>query len=339
MRALVIGSGIAGITFAEEFKKLNPEATVTVLTHEAHGYYARPMLSHGFSKDDVETKIILKPYADLRAAGIEIVAPAEALAIDRPAKTVHYRSEGQESALPYDKLILAPGSEALVPPPFRDEPALFGVVNSLDDLISLRRRRADILARGETPRWAVVGGGLIGCEVGSDLAKAGDQVTLFHALPRLMERQLEEEDSASLLKLLQGQGIEVRLNAAVRGFAAEEGRRVVRLEAGAEGGFHEVIVACGFKPRVELARAAGLDVNRGIVVDWFLRSRDVDIHALGDAAEGADGRLYAYIMPVRHQALWLAQHLSGKAADPWQPPSFKPRAKVHGFVAAHPCLF
>lgn len=339
MRALVIGSGIAGITFAEEFKKLNPDAAVTVLTQEAHGHYARPMLSHGFSKDDVETKIILKPYAGLRAAGIEILAPAEALAIDRAAKTVRYRSEGQESGLPYDKLILAPGSEALVPPPFRAEPELFRVVNSLDDLIALRRHRAEVLARSETPRWAVVGGGLIGCEVGSDLAKAGDQVTLFHALPRLMERQLEEEDSATLLAVLQGQGIEVRLNAAVQGFAAEGERRAVRLAEATEGGFDEVIVACGFKPRVELARAAGLDVNQGIAVDWFLRSRDVDIHVLGDAAECADGRLYAYIMPVRHQALWLAQYLSGKTADPWQPPAFKPRAKVHGFVAAHPCLF
>jgi NAD(P)H-nitrite reductase large subunit len=339
MRALVIGSGIAGITFAEEFKKLNPEAAATVLTHEAHGYYSRPMLSHGFSREDVETKIILKSYADLRAAGIEIVAPAEALAIDRTAKTVRYRSEGQESALPYDKLILAPGSDAVVPPPFRAEPELFRVVNSLDDLIALRRCRAEILAQGETPRWAVVGGGLIGCEAGSDLAKAGDQVVLFHALPRLMERQLEEEDSASLLKLLRGQGLDVRLNAAVQGFVAEGARRAVRLEGGTEGGFHEVIVACGFKPRVELARAAGLDVNRGIAVDWFLRGRDWDIHVLGDAAECADGRLYAYIMPIRHQALWLAQYLAGKAADPWQPPSFKLRAKVHGFVAAHPCLF
>ncbi len=339
MHTLIIGSGMAGITFAEEFKKHQPDAQITVLTHETHGYYSRPMLSHGFSRDDVETKIILKSFDDLHAAGIEILAPAEALAVDPATRTVRCRRDGKEFTLGYDKLVLAPGSDALIPPPFRAASGMYRVVNSLDDLIELRRYRADILGRGETPRWAVVGGGLIGCEAGSDLAKAGDSVVLFHALSRLMERQIVEEDSATLLTVLEGHGIDVRLNAAVQGFETDTDKYAVRLESGVEGGFHGIIVACGFKPRVELAKAAGLDVNRGIVVDWFLRTQDPDIHAIGDAAECSDGRLYAYVMPIRHQALWLAQFLAGKTAEPWQPPAFKPRAKVHGFMAAHPYLF
>lgn len=339
MHTLIIGSGIAGITFAEEFKKHQPDAEITVLTHETHGYYSRPMLSHGFSRDDVEIKIILKSFDALRALGMEILAPAEALAVDPTAKTVLCRRDGEEFTLGYDKLVLALGSDALIPPPFRAEPELFRVVNSLDDLVGMRRHRAEILARSETPRWAVVGGGLIGCEAGSDLAKAGDAVTLFHALPRLMERQLVEEDSATLLEVLTGMGIAVRLDAAVQGFARDGDRYAVKLASGAEGGFHGVIVACGFKPRTGLAQAAGLPVNRGILVDGFLRTQDPNIHALGDAVECADGRIYAYVMPIRQQALWLAQFLTGKTQEPWQPPVFKPRAKVHGFTAAHPYLF
>jgi NAD(P)H-nitrite reductase large subunit len=339
MRVLVIGSGIAGISFAEELKKHQPAAAITVLTHETHGYYSRPMLSHGFSRDDIETKIILKPFDDIRRSGIEILSPAEALFIDRPAKVVAYRQGEQQSALAYDILALATGSDALIPPPFQSARGMFRVVNSLDDLIDLRRFRAEILARGDQPSWAVVGGGLIGCEAASDLAKAGDKVRIYHALPRLMERQLVEEDSATLLKALEGQGVEVRLDAAVQGFEAAGGRYGVRLEQEVHGGFDGVIVACGFKPRVELAKAAGLAVNRGIQVDAFLRTQDPGIHALGDAAECADGRLYAYILPIRHQAAWLAQFLAGKTAEPWQPPAFKPRAKVHGFMAAHPYLF
>ena len=339
MHIVIIGSGMAGITLAEELRKRSAETRITVLTRETHGYYSRPMLSHGFSREDVETKIILKSFAALATAGIDVRPDTDVLAIDRAAKTVSIRQNGEDNVVGYDTLVLAPGSEAFIPPPFRSAADLYRVVNSLDDLIGLRRERAEILARGERPRWAVVGGGLIGCEVASDLATAGDGVTLFHALPRLMERQLVEEDSATLLKVLQGLGIEVRLDAGAEGFKRDGGKLAIRQTGALESGLDAIIVATGFKPRTELAQAAGLETKRGIVVDGFLRTSDPDIFALGDAAECADSRIYAYVMPIRQQALWLAAYLSGDTKSLWQPPAFKPRAKVHGFTAAHPYLF
>ena len=338
MHVVVIGSGIAGITFAEEFRKAQPAARITVLTQEHHGYYSRPMLSHGFAREDVETKIILRTFADLRAAGIEMLDQVEATGLARDEKCLVCRGQDGEFRVAYDKLVLAPGSDALIPPPFRASAGLFMVLNSLSDLIALRRLRTACCSDGQAPHWAVVGGGLIGCEVASDLAKAGDHVTLFHALDRLMERQLMEEDSATLLRVLREMAIEVRLNAAVRGFAEDGGKRAVELADESIGGFDCILVACGFKPRTDLGRAAGLETNRGIRVDALLRTTDPDIHAIGDAAECADGRLYAFVLPIRNQAAWLAKFLAGGTTDPWQPPAFKPRAKVHGFVAAHPYL-
>ncbi len=340
MRIVIIGSGMAGITLAEELHKLSPETELTVLTGETHGYYSRPMLSHGFSREDIETKIILKAFDDLRASGIAIESGAEVLAIDRATQSVTYRTAtGQETGIGYDRLALAPGSDAFVPPPFRAAAGLYQVVNSLDDLLALRRQRAAWLAAGRTPRWAIIGGGLIGCEVASDLAKAGDAVVLFHALPRLMERQLVEEDSATLLTVLQKLGVEVRLDSGAEGFETQDGQLAIRLADGPATGFDGILVACGFKPRTALAEAAGLTVKRGVAVDGWLRTSDPAIFALGDAAECEDGRLYAYVMPIRQQALWLAQYLAGQTGAPWQPPIFKPRAKVHGFTAAHPYLF
>jgi NAD(P)H-nitrite reductase large subunit len=339
MHVIVIGSGIAGITFAEEFRKLEPESRISVVTQEGHGYYSRPMLSHGFSRNDIETKIILKPFEALRDAGIAVYSETDVQALNHSAKSILCRNNSGEFTLSYDKLVLAPGSDALIPPPFQASRDLFFVVNSLDDLLQLRRHRERVIEASATPLWAVIGGGLIGCEVASDLAKAGDRVVLFHALPRLMERQLIEEDSATLLTVLQNHGIEVRLNAAVQGFEKIGGLYVVKLQDEVSKGFHGLIVACGFKPRTELARRIGLAVNCGIRVDEFLRTDDPDIHAIGDAAECADGRLYAYIMPIRHQAFWLARFLAGQTTEPWQPPDFKPRAKVHGFNAAHPYIF
>jgi NAD(P)H-nitrite reductase large subunit len=340
MDVLVVGSGIAGVSFAEEFRKLAPDHSVTLLTAETLGYYSRPLLSHGFTRDDIETRIILRRFDQLEQTGIRVLSGREAVALDPAGHRLDCRAEPDQTAsLAYDRLVLAPGSAALIPPPFLGTPEKFKVLNSLTDLIGLRRLRDEVRCSGSQPRWAVIGGGLIGCEAASDLARAGDRVTLFHALPRLMERQLVEEDSADLLAVLQNDHVDVRLDAQVQGFAGEPANLAVVTQGGMEDGFHGILVACGFKPRIEVARNAGIATRRGIVVDTFLATDASDVYAIGDAAECADGRLYAYVTPIRSQALWLARHLAGLTQEPWQPPAFKPKAKVHGFTAVHPYLF
>jgi len=336
----VVGSGIAGVTFAEEIRKLEPETRLTLLTGETFGYYSRPLLSHGFSRDDIEAKIILKPFSALAGNHIAVESGAEVLRVDAAAKTLCFRQNGEDRGLAYDALVLATGSAALIPPPFRPQAGLFRTLNSLADLVGLRRLRSEIRRVHARPRWAVIGGGLIGCEVCADLAKAGDEAVLFHALPRLMERQLVEEDSATLLGVLRdGLGVEVLLDQAVSGFEGGGFDLAVKRAADSRPGFHGIIVACGFQPRIGLAEAAGLKTRRGIAVDEFLATSDPAIHAIGDCAELPDGRLYAYVSPVRNQALWLAKHLAGQILEPWQIPTFKPKAKVPGFEAAHPYLF
>jgi NAD(P)H-nitrite reductase large subunit len=340
MRVAIVGTGIAGVTLAEEIRKLSPETEVALLTRENEGYYSRPLLSHGFTRADIETRIVLKSFAALIDAGIRVENHAEVLAVDPTGKSLAYRKADEECALSYDALAFAAGSDALIPPPFRAGAGKFHVLNSLADLLVLRRLRAAIQAQTDRPRWAVVGGGLIGCEISADLRKAGDEAELFHALPRLMERQLVEEDSETLLRVLREDiGVKVNLDCAVQGFEGEGTDLAVVTPEGAQAGFHGIVVACGFKPRIELALAAGLATGRGIRVDHFLQTGDPDIYALGDCAELPDGRLYAYVTPVRHQALWLAKHLAQTQDAPWTPPAFKPKAKVPGFEAKHSYLF
>jgi len=334
---VIIGSGIAGVTLAEEVRKTCPSATVTVLTHETHGYYSRPLLSHGFSRSDIEEKIVLRSFDALVDSGIAVLAGAEAVAIDRTLRQVRYRLDGTESRQAYDRLVLAVGSDPLIPGPFRPHRPLFRVLNSLDDLLALRRLRTTVLDDARNPNWAIIGGGLIGCELSSDLAKAGDRVTLFHALPRLMERQLEDEDSVRLAAVLQESRVELRLDTAVQGFVVDRGRaRVLGATGPDPADYDGIIVACGFSPRTNLARDAGLPVSRGIRVGGNLATEDPAIYALGDVAEFDDGRIYAYVMPIRSQALWLAKHLADQADGHWTPPTFHPKAKVHGFTAIHP---
>ncbi len=334
MNIVIVGSGIAGVTFAEKYRALSSDADIVLVTSEHDGYYSRPLLSRGFTKVDIEQSIILKTFAKLRENGIDVIAGSEVTAIDRQAQTISIDGPGQEKSLSYDKLVLAQGSAAFVPPPFRPFEKLFFSLNSLTDLKAMRKFRQPFLNQNKHPHWAIVGGGLIGCEVASDLAVAGDKVTVYHAMDRLMERQLAVEDSAFLLKVLQDSGVEVLLEQAVQSFADEGGKVCVITEGTAE--FDALIVACGFKPRTELAQQAGLDVGRGIKVNTRLQTNDESIFALGDAAELPDGKLYAYILPIRSQALWLANYLAGQEQAAWSPAPFSTKAKVHGFEAGHP---
>ncbi|MCK9394571.1 MAG: FAD-dependent oxidoreductase [Methylobacter sp.] len=367
MRIVIIGSGVAGVSFAEKYRALSAdEDEITLVTREQDGYYSRPLLSRGFSKADIEQSIILKPFDKLRENNINVLCRVEVTAINRVDKSIAINGPCQEKELQYDKLILAPGSSAFIPPPFRPYEKLFFCLNSLVDLKALRNFRQGFLSQNQHPDWAIVGGGLIGCEVASDLAAAGDKVTLFHAMDRLMERQLAVEDSALLLKVLQDSGVKVLLNQAVKEFIKEDdcmdaggttswmGEVESRLEQrpratqGAVAGdkvcvktettawFDGLIVACGFKPRTELAELAGLETGRGIKVNQYLQTSDESIYALGDVAELPNGKLYAFILPIRNQALWLAEFLAGQKQGGWTPPVFTTKAKVHGFEAVHP---
>jgi NAD(P)H-nitrite reductase large subunit len=330
MHVIIIGSGVAGVSFAEKYRSLSKNAKITLISQENDGYYSRPLLSRGFTKDDIEQSIILKTFDKLRDNDITVLSATEVTAIVRDNKTLSVRHAEQQQTLNYDKLIIATGSKAFIPPPYRPFSELFFCLNSLSDLKTLRRIRAGLTK----PQWAIIGGGLIGCEVASDLATAGDKVTLFHVMDRLMERQLVPEDSILLKQVLENSGVSVLLeqNISTLSKAGEK----IAITTNTIHEFDAVIVSCGFQPRTELAAQAGLAIGRGIKVNDFLQTEDESIYALGDVAELPNGKLYAFILPIRSQAFWLANYFAEPESPGWSPPAFTTKAKVHGFEAVHP---
>jgi NAD(P)H-nitrite reductase large subunit len=336
VRIVVIGSGIGGVTFAEKYRTLVNDAEIDLITRDNDGYYSRPLLSRGFSRDDIEKSIVLKTFKQLGESNINVIPNAEITSIDRVKKTISVTVNSQEKYLQYDILILAQGSAAFIPPPYRPYSEHFFCLNNLTDLKSMRNFRSQFLCKNQIPRWAIIGGGLIGCEVASDLAVAGDHVTLFHVMDRLMERQLVEDDSALLQKVLENSGVNVLLKQNVQRVNKHGDKLSMETDVISE--FDALIVACGFRPRIELAQAANLETGLGIKVNGFLKTNDENIFALGDVAEMPNGKLFAFIVPIRNQALWLANYLSGNETAPWVPPVFSTKAKVHGFEAQHPYL-
>jgi NAD(P)H-nitrite reductase large subunit len=308
MRVVVIGSGLAGVTVAEALAK-EPGYHVDLVTAESHGYYSRPRLSHAFSTD---ANLVMKPFEAL--APVRVLSGVQVQGIDRERQRLEL-AEGK--ALDYETLVLATGSGARIPPvlaPFRPQ---FLTLNSLDDVLTLRRRRRKVLDRGERPRWAIIGGGLIGCELASDLDKAGDAVTIYHRESRLMELQYDAAQSQALHEHFARRGVALHYHQDIR----EIFPRTL---------YDGVVVSTGFAPRIDLARDAGLPTARGIVVNSYLRTEDPAVYAVGDVAE-VNARLYAFVSPIRSQALWLAQHLARRSDAPWSPPPFTPVVKIHGF--------
>ncbi|MCC6524194.1 MAG: FAD-dependent oxidoreductase [Polyangiaceae bacterium] len=278
-RHVIIGSGIAGLTAAETLRERDPGAEVTLVGAEAHPFYSRPGLAYLLAGALPERQLELRTKAELRALALDRLVD-EVTALEPEAHRVRLRTRG---VLAYDRLLLATGSAAVAP----DFPGatLDGVVK-LDGLDDAR----DILRRARRARTAVVvGGGATAVELAEGLAARGVRVHYLMRGARYWASVLEPAESALVEEGLAAEGIELHRHERVVGVDEERGRvRAVRTSSGAVVPCELVAVAIGVRPRVELARAAGLSVERGIAVDAGLRTSAPDVFAAGDAAELRD---------------------------------------------------
>ncbi|MDW8803871.1 FAD-dependent oxidoreductase [Streptomyces scabiei] len=301
-RVLVVGCGMAGARLVGRLTALNPDVRITVLDGEHRPAYNRTLLTGvlaGHHRPG-DIALALPPGTDLRT-GVRVVA------VRRATRTV-IDSTGTEHA--YDALVLATGSRPHHPWPRRGPDP--GGAHHLHTLVDVRNLTADSVG-ARAP--AVVGGGLLGVETALALAARALPVTLVHRGPHLIHRHLDTKAATLLRGVLEDAGITVRTGTPASGAAEGPGGRRVLLGDGAgEGdtvGADLVVVACGTRPRVGLARTAGLPVRAGVVVDDTLASvGDPRVYAIGDCAEHR-GVVHDTAGPAWQQAEVLAQRLSG----------------------------
>ncbi|MFF9847817.1 NAD(P)/FAD-dependent oxidoreductase [Streptomyces litmocidini] len=290
-RIVVVGGGTAGARLAQRLP-------VTLLGEEPHAPYNRVLLA------DVLAGRYAPEVIALPGTRGPVRLGARAVRIDRAARTV---ACADGSLVAYDRLVLATGSNPVLPPlrGLRGAALPSGVhpFRTLDDCLELRA-----LVRPGV-RAVVVGGGLLGVSAARALASLGADVVLTQQGERLMERQLDEQASALLREHVEALGVEVHTECRVSGLRQRDGAvTAVELADGFVLDTQVVVLACGVRPRVALAREAGLEVATGIVVDDELRTSDPYIHAIGDCAEHA-GRVYGLAGPALEQADVLADVL------------------------------
>ncbi len=297
---IVIGNGMAGCRAVEELLARDPARyRVTIFGAEPLVNYNRIMLSPVLAGEKTFDDIVINPlnwYAD---NGIALLNGDPVIAIDRAAHTVTSRSG---LVLEYDRLLIATGSDPfIIPVPGRDLP---GVI-SFRDMKDVEHMLAAADHGGSA---VVIGGGLLGLEAAHGLSLRGMQVTVLHIMPTLMERQLDEAAGWLLKTALEARGQTILCGADTAEIVGDGRVQAVRLKDGTDIPADLVVMAVGIRPSVALARAAGLDVGRGIKVDDHMVSSDPAILAVGECVEH-DGQVYGLVAPLWDMCRALADGL------------------------------
>src|SRR5918997_777638 len=307
-RVVVVGNGMAGARFVEELLERGggEQFRVTVFGDEPHGNYNRIMLSPVLAGEELEDDIVLNSHDWYADNGVELRAGVRVERVDTAAKLVH---AGDGTVTPYDHLVLATGSYSFVPP-------MKGVRTEDGELLpgvygfrTIDETRAMLDAVGRCKKAVVMGGGLLGLEAARALQGHGLHVELVHAMPYLMNMQLDAEAGAILKRSVEKLGITVHLDVFatdvfgsghVEGVGLADGRRIDA---------DLLVVAAGVRPSTDIAVRSGLEVERGIVVDDQLRTDEPDVYAIGECAQHR-GSVYGLVAPAWEHARVLADVLT-----------------------------
>jgi nitrite reductase (NADH) large subunit len=320
-RLVVVGNGMAGMRAVEELLARAPDRfEITVIGAEPHPNYNRILLSAVLAGEKTLDEIVINPNSWYDRHAIRLIAANRAAAIDRAARTV---ALADGTAVPYDKLLLATGSRPLAPP----IPGLgLPNVRAFRDIADVE---AMIAAARNDRRAVVIGGGLLGLEAAWGLKRRGMSVALVHLMPTLMERQLDAAAGELLQRELDARGIVFFTNSQTEEILGTDRAEAVVLADGRRIPADLVVLAVGIRPNVELARTAGLDVNRAILVGDDMGTSDPDIHAVGECIEH-NGQVFGLVAPIWDQASVCGARLAGDAAAVYVPPPVFTSLKITG---------
>jgi nitrite reductase (NADH) large subunit len=298
-----------------------PDAfSITIFNAEPRVNYDRIMLSPVLSGEKTFEEIIIHGDGWYIKNNITLYKGHKIIAIDRAAKTV---TSDQGVVETYDKLVIATGSNPfIIPVPGANLPGVLSY-RDLDDV------QAMMLAAQARAKAIVIGGGLLGLEAAAGLKEQGMDVTVIHVMPTLMERQLDASAGYLLQRALEDRGIKVMTKANTKQIIGEKRVEGIELADGTIIPATLIVMAVGIRPNSAMAKEAGVEVNRGIVVTGYMQTSDPDIYALGECAE-VDGQVYGLVAPLYDMARVLAARLTGDTEAVFKPVDTPTKLKVTG---------
>ena len=304
-KLIVIGNGMAAGKLLEELKaRVDKAYDITVFGEEPHGNYNRILLSPVLAGEKTLSEIMINDRQWYQDNDIELRTNEKVVAINTLEKTVQ-NQHGEKFG--YDTLIIATGSmPVMLPFPGIHLPGVitFRDVKDVDSMISAAEKGGNAI---------VIGGGLLGLEAANGLLKRGMKVTVIHNMPFLMNRQLDEPAAALLKRALESRQLDVRCNANTSEIVGTDHVQGVRMADGEHIRGDLVVMAVGIRPNTVLAKEAGLECARGILVDAEMRTSNPHIFSIGECVE-FNGEVFGLVAPLYDQAKALAKVLVGEAA-------------------------
>lgn len=312
---VIIGSGFAARQLVKNIRKHDAQVPVRMIAADSMDEYNKPDLSHVISLNQ-RADDLTRQRAGEFAEQFNVMLKTNSWVSEINARERLVKCGDQQWQ--YDKLVLATGSSALLPPIEGKE--LMLTLNSQQEYLACESTLR------EAKRVMILGGGLIGTELAMDFCRAGKQVILVDNAASLLASLMPAEVSSRLQQRLNQMGVELLFNQRLESLsqtpqgihAALSNGRIVTVDA--------VVAAIGLRPNVDLAQHAGLAVNRGIQVNRQLQTSDANIYALGDCAE-IDGKVLPFLQPIQFSAMTLAKNLLG-AADGLNLPAMLVKVKT-----------
>jgi len=293
MRFVILGNGVAGVNAARYIARSGlADASVEVFTDEPFAYYPRPKLSDFLAGAVSQSDMIQYTPDWYQSHGIQLHLNTRIAQLDVAGKRL---LSDNGASIPYDRLLLASGGRSNVPPIRGADKAGVFTLRTLADALAIREYAA------HATNAIVIGGGLLGLEAARGLHLLGLKVRVIEFFPRLLPRQLDEAGANILQKKIESLGIQVVTDAATDELTGAERVSGAKLKDGRRFSAELALISAGVRSNVELPQAAGLKVNRGVVVDAAMRTSAPDIWAAGDVAEFA-GRVWGIIPAAVEQA-------------------------------------
>lgn len=310
---VIIGSGMAGYTLAREFRKLNPEQELVMISADDAVNYAKPTLSNALVGNKAPDQIGLADAAKMATQlNMTIEQHCHVTAIDVENHCLQLQQNGENRSQSYSKLILAVGAHPIRLAIAGDGSDDIHVVNSLIDYRAFRETLTQCgEADCEQKRVVILGAGLIGCEFANDLQNTGHHVTVIDLAAQPLGRLLPAHVAQAFQQNLEQAGIQFSLGTTVEKISKTAQAYIVQLANGQSLKADVVLSAIGLQPNTALAVDAGINTSRGILANTLLETSQTDIYALGDCAE-VNGLLLPYVMPIMQQARALAKTLNGE---------------------------
>ena len=298
---VIVGTGLAGYNLAREFRKLDSETPLLLITADDGRSYSKPMLSTGFGKNkDADGLSMASPGAMAEQLNAQVRTHTRISGIDPGHKQLWIGEE----AVPYRDLILAWGAQTVQVTVEGDAQDAIYPINDLEDYARFRTAAAG------KRRVLILGAGLIGCEFANDLIAGGYDVDLVAPCEQVMPTLLHPAAAAAVQTALEGIGARLHLGPVLTRLQHSADGVEAHLSDGSVIRCDVVVSAIGLRPRTDLAAAAGIRVNRGIEVDRLLKTSHANIFALGDCAQ-VEGLSLLYVMPLMSCARALAKTLAG----------------------------